>query len=37
MGRSLKVTWCGWKRARSLGVDEGGPGHLMWMEEGQVI
>ncbi|KAI0225335.1 hypothetical protein LSAT2_023823 [Lamellibrachia satsuma] len=40
-----QVTWCGWRRARSLGadgggakslgVDRGGPGHLMQMEEGQ--
>ena len=31
-----QVTWCGWRRARSLGVDGGGPGHLVQMEEGQV-
>ena len=31
-----QVTWCGWKRARSLCVGGGGPGHLVRVEEGQV-
>ena len=31
-----QVTWCGWRRVRSLGSDGGGSGHLVRMEEGRL-
>ena len=32
-----QITWRGWRKARSLGVDGGGPGHLTWMEKVRLL